>query len=53
MPERHRFRCRDCGADVVVDGDVRAEILESGCPLCDAPAAEADFEAFEGADSQP
>lgn len=44
MTDRHRFECRGCGAHVVVDSDVRDSILEEGCPLCDAAAAEGDFE---------
>jgi rubrerythrin len=47
MNDRYRFVCRECGVDVVVDGEVRADILDSGCPLCDAPAEESDFAPFD------
>jgi hypothetical protein len=47
MNDRYRFVCRECGVDVVVDREVRADILVSGCPLCNAPAGEAEFGPFD------
>lgn len=34
MPRRFRFDCPACEAEVFVDGDIRAEVLEDGCLLC-------------------
>lgn len=39
----HQFVCPTCDADIVVDADVRAGILEDGCPVCLAPVTTGDF----------
>lgn len=44
MPVQFQFTCRDCEACVVVDGHVRDSILDSGCPICNAEATEANFD---------
>lgn len=48
MSGRHRFRCRSCGADILVDDTIRESILVNGCPICDASATEDAIEAAEG-----
>lgn len=48
MSGRHRFRCRACGADVVVDDAIRESILVNGCPICAATATEDAIEAADG-----
>jgi transcription elongation factor Elf1 len=52
MPRKFVFDCPGCDAEVVVDADVRSEILAGGCVMCrsstDAgsfvPVSEADVE---------
>mgnify|MGYP000259457629 CR=1 FL=1 len=41
--KEHQFVCQDCGQQIEVNGPVRQAILESGCPICSAPA---DFDDF-------
>lgn len=44
MSNRHRFRCRSCGASAIVDDHIQKSILASGCPICLAEATEDAFE---------
>jgi len=42
------FTCADCERTIEVDDAMREAILESGCPVCTATAAETDFTAACG-----
>lgn len=53
MNARYRFDCAGCELDIVVDAGVRADFLESGCPICGAPAAEAQFEELDAPGDTP
>jgi hypothetical protein len=37
MPREFVFDCRACDAEVIVDDDVRSEILAVGCVMCRSP----------------
>ncbi|MFW5948945.1 MAG: DUF7560 family zinc ribbon protein [Halolamina sp.] len=41
--KEQEFVCQDCGQRIAVNGPVQEAILESGCPVCSAPADPADF----------
>lgn len=47
MTGRHRFHCRSCGADFVIDDAIRESILMNGCPICDARTTEEAIESHE------
>ena len=38
-----QFTCSDCAQTIEVNDAMRETILESGCPVCTATAAEEDF----------
>ncbi len=40
----YEFTCSDCGQRIEVNASMREAILSSGCPVCTAPVAPADFE---------
>jgi predicted nucleic acid-binding Zn ribbon protein len=37
------FTCSDCAQTIEVNDAMRETILDAGCPVCTAAAAEADF----------
>ncbi|WP_191452711.1 hypothetical protein [Halogeometricum sp. CBA1124] len=43
MAKQFVFDCPECDSVVAVGGEIRAEILEHGCVLCEAPASVGDF----------
>jgi endogenous inhibitor of DNA gyrase (YacG/DUF329 family) len=43
MPQRFVFDCPACTTEVVVDADVRSDVLANGCVLCRAPVDTSDF----------
>lgn len=53
MTNRYRFDCPNCEMDIVVDAGVRADFLEHGCPICDAPAPRENFEAMDVTEDTP
>ncbi|MFB6133963.1 MAG: zinc ribbon domain-containing protein [Halanaeroarchaeum sp.] len=53
MSPRYRFDCAGCELDIVVDAGVRADFLESGCPICGAPSTADAFEEIDAAGDTP
>ncbi|MFB6069580.1 MAG: zinc ribbon domain-containing protein [Halanaeroarchaeum sp.] len=47
MTDRYRFDCSSCEIDIVVDAGVRADFLESGCPICGSPSHREHFEELD------
>jgi Zn-finger nucleic acid-binding protein len=43
MPQRFVFDCPACETEMVVDADVRSDVLADGCVLCRAPVDAGDF----------
>lgn len=44
MTDRYRFDCPSCEMDIVVDGGVRLDLLENGCPMCGTTVHPENFE---------
>ncbi|SDN10344.1 hypothetical protein SAMN04487949_3377 [Halogranum gelatinilyticum] len=42
------FTCPECALETDVDGDIRAELLEDGCLLCDASVTTDAFSPLTG-----
>jgi transcription elongation factor Elf1 len=43
MSRKFVFDCPACGVESVVDADIRAEVVEEGCVMCQEPV---DTDAF-------
>ncbi|WP_455429245.1 DUF7560 family zinc ribbon protein [Halorussus marinus] len=43
MAPEYVFDCPECTAQVIVDADIRSELLTTGCVLCETPVSSNAF----------